>query len=189
MTAALVSDPRGRASRWLRRNLFRNWLDGIVSVVSALVIAYVLYRAVRFVLVTGRWEVVRVNLKLLMVGRYPAVHLPRVAISLAVAALVAGLIAGVIHRRQVAAGTSSVAHLGPGARVVDLVERFWPLLLGVGLVLGLSATAGPWLAAGAAAAAGLVGRLVGGGVHTATYVPALPPAPPPPPPPRPPTSR
>jgi general L-amino acid transport system permease protein len=173
VTAALVADPRSRAFRWLRQNLFRNKLDGAVSVVSAVIFAWLLYRTVRFVLITGRWEVVRVNLKLLMVGRYPDVHLPRVAVSIAVAALVAGLIAGVIHRRQVAAGTSTVAHLGLAARAVDLIERFWPLLLGVGLLLGLSSTAGPWLAAAAAGVAALVGRLVGGRLPTALHVPVV----------------
>jgi general L-amino acid transport system permease protein len=141
----------------------------VVTVTSAVVIAYLLYRVVRFVLVTGRWEIVRVNLKLLMVGRYPDVHLPRVAVSLVVAALVAGLIAGVVHRRQVEAGTSVVAGMGLGERVVDLVERFWPLILGVVLVLGLSSTPGPWLAAAGAAVACLLGRLVGGRVPRATH--------------------
>ena len=38
-----------------------------------------LYRLVRYVFVTGRWEIVRVNLKLFMVGRYPADELWRIA--------------------------------------------------------------------------------------------------------------
>jgi general L-amino acid transport system permease protein len=152
----------GTAQVWLRRNLFRNRVDSAVTVVSAVVIVAVLYRTIRFVLVTGRWEVVEVNLRLLMVGRFPDVHLPRVSVSLAVAAAVAGLIAGLVHRRQVAAGTSAVAKLGLVARAVDLVERFWPVLLGALLLLGLSATSGPWVTAGGALAAGVVGRLVGG---------------------------
>lgn len=147
---------------WLRRNLFRNRLDSAVTAVSSVVIGVVLFRTIRFVLVTGRWEVVEVNLRLLMVGRFPDVHLPRVSVSLAVAAAVAGLIAGLVHRRQVAAGTSAVAELSLAARAVDLVERFWPVLLGTLLLLGLSSTSGPWLTAGGALAAGVAGRLVGG---------------------------
>jgi general L-amino acid transport system permease protein len=168
MAAALV-DRRSAASTWLRKNLFRSRLDGVVTVTSAVVIAYLLYRVVRFVLLTGRWEIVRVNLKLLMVGRYPDVHLPRVAVSLVVAALVVGLIAGVVHRRQVEAGTSAVVGMGATARAVDLVERFWPLMLGVALLLGLSSTPGPWLTATGAGAAGLLGRLVGDRVPRATH--------------------
>ncbi|MGK2948489.1 MAG: amino acid ABC transporter permease [Acidimicrobiales bacterium] len=146
---------------WLRRNLFRSRVDGVVTVVSAVALGWLLYRAVRFVLVTGRWEVIEANLRLLMVGRFPDIHLPRVSISLAAAALVGGLVAGVVHRRQVAAGTSAVAHLSVRARVADLVERFWPVLLGAGLLLALSTTTGPWLTVAGAVVGGVAGRLVG----------------------------
>lgn len=152
---------------WLRRNLFRNRIDAAVTVVSAVVIVTVLYRSVRFVLVTGRWEVVEVNLRLLTVGRFADVHLPRVSVSLAVAAAVGGLGAGLVHRRQVAAGTSAVAQLSLRARAVDLVERFWPPLVGTLLLLGLSATSGPWLTAGGALVGGIAGRLLGGRLPSA----------------------
>ena len=149
------------AKRWLRRNLFRNRADGVVTVVSAVVVGAVLYRAARFVLVTGRWEVIEVNQRLLMVGRYPDIHLPRISVSLAVGALASGLVAGIVYARQVQAGTSAVAHLGPAARLADLVERFWPVLLGAGLLLALSTTVGPKIAVGAALVAGLAGRIIG----------------------------
>ncbi len=168
MTAALAPTALRAASakRWLRRNLFRSWVDGAVTVVGAVVVAAVLYRAVRFVLVTGRWEIIEVNQRLLMVGRYPDVHLPRISVSLAVGALVGGLVAGVVHARQVQAGTSAVAHLGVAARAVDLLERFWPVLLGTALLLALSTTAGPWITVGAAALAGVFGRVVGARLPT-----------------------
>ena len=51
---------------WVRHNLFRSVGDGIVTVVSGLVVLYVVYRAVRYVFVTGRWEIVR--------GQPQAVH-------------------------------------------------------------------------------------------------------------------
>jgi general L-amino acid transport system permease protein len=118
------------------------------------------------VLVTGRWDVIEVNQSLLMVGRYPQVHLPRISVSLAVGALMGGLVAGVVHTRQVQAGTSTVAHLGPSARLTDLVERFWPVLLGTGLLLSLSTTPGPWVTVAAAGGAGLAGRVVGARLPT-----------------------
>ena len=146
---------------WLRRNLFRSPADGILTVVSAVIVATVMYRTARFVAVTGRWEIIEVNLRLLMVGRFPDIHLPRVSISLAVAAFVGGLVAGVVHRRQVAAGTSAVAHLGTGRRALDLLERFWPVLAGAALLLALSRTTGPWVTVAGALAAGMAGRLIG----------------------------
>lgn len=154
---------------WLRRNLFRSPSDGVLTVVSAVIVANVLYRTIRFVVVTGRWDVIEVNLGLLMVGRFPDLHLPRVSISLAVAALVGGLVAGVVHQRQVGAGTSAVAHLGVGRRLLDLAERFWPIVAGAALLLALSSSAGPWITVGGAIGAGLVGRLIGAHLPTVVH--------------------
>ena len=44
------------------RNLFRNRRDTAMTVVAGVVVGWALYRAVRFVVATGRWEVVRTNL-------------------------------------------------------------------------------------------------------------------------------
>ncbi len=161
MGVAFAPSPPGRVTRWLRRNLFRTPLDGAVTIVGGALALYVVYRLARFVLVTGRWDVVRDNLKLFMVGRYPTSHLPRVAVSVVVAALAAGLVAGIVHRRQVAAGTSTVSHLGPAQRGLDLLERFWPVLLGAVLILGLTTTPGPTLTVVGAVVAAAVGRFVG----------------------------
>ena len=66
--------PTSRAARavtWARRNLFRTWLDALITVVLGAVALYVAFRLVRYALVTGRWQIVRLNLKLLLVGRFP----------------------------------------------------------------------------------------------------------------------
>ena len=145
MGVAFAPTPPSRVTRWLRRNLFRTPLDGAVTVVGGALAVYVIYRLARFVLVSGRWDVIRENLKLFMVGRYPTNHLPRVSVSVIVAALAAGLVAGIVHRRQVAAGTSTVVGMSPSRRTLDLLERFWPVLLGSVLVLSLTTTIGPTL--------------------------------------------
>jgi general L-amino acid transport system permease protein len=147
---------------WVKRNLFRSPLDGVVTVVGGLLAAYLLYRLARFVLVTGRWDVVRQNLKLLLVGRYPTVHLPRVSVALIVAAAVGGLVAGLVHRHQVAAGTSPTAGRSGRRRAVELLLRFWPAVLGAALLLGLSDSAGPWLTTAGTIVAAVLGRAVGG---------------------------
>ena len=157
----LVPDQRGGALRWMRRNLFRNPVDGVVTVVGGLLAAWVVWRLVRFVLVTGRWEIVEVNLRLFMYGRYPAAHVLRLSVAVVVASLVGGLVAGVVHARQVAAGTSAVAGLPPSRRLLDLVERFWPAALGVGIVLSMTTTPGPAVTVAAGLAALVAGRLVG----------------------------
>lgn len=166
MTAATGAPPAraGRAElarRWVRQNLARSRVDAAVSVVALVACGYVLFRLARFVLVTGRWDVVRVNLRLFLVGRFPPDHLLRVSVSLVVVAAVAGLVAGVVHRRQVAAGTATLPDLGPVRRLSVVAVRLWPLLLGTLLLLLLCSTPGPWVTVGVAAAAAVVGRVVG----------------------------
>ena len=90
-----LGTPRTSSGRAARRR---------VTVVAAVVVAAVFYRAVRFVFVTGRWDIVRTNLTLFMVGRYPRDQLWRVSLSLCCLAVYGGVLAGFVHRRQLAAG-------------------------------------------------------------------------------------
>jgi general L-amino acid transport system permease protein len=157
-----VAEPSGGAIRWLRRNLFRNPIDGAVTVVGGVVAAWVIWRLVRFVLVTGRWEIVEVNLRLFMYGRYPEVHVLRLSVAVVVAALVGGLVAGVVHSRQVRAGTSTVERMTPARRLLDLLERFWPLGIGIGIILSMTRTPGPTVTVAVAVIAAVLGRIAGG---------------------------
>jgi general L-amino acid transport system permease protein len=55
----------------MRRNLFRSIIDTILTVISASILGYVIFQVFQFVFVTGRWEIIQVNLKILLVGRFP----------------------------------------------------------------------------------------------------------------------
>jgi len=163
--------PADGPADWLRRNLFRSPIDGVVTVVSAVIVLYVLYRLARFAFSTGRWEIVRVNLKLFMVGRYPDDQLWRPAVVLAVIAFVGGLVAGwVAHRRAVTGRTEPGAVARPWWQAaLALVARLWPLLVGIGLLLLLSDSTGLWLTVGGIVAGAVVGR-IGGRFLPATTV-------------------
>jgi general L-amino acid transport system permease protein len=161
------------ARRWIRRNLARNGLDAGVSAVTLVAVGYVLYRAARFVLVTGRWEVVRVNLKLLLVGRYPVDELERVSVSIVVLTFLAATIAGMVHRRQVVAGTATLPDAPPAARIRAVIVRLWPVLAGMTILLALCASPGPWVTAAALVAAAVVGRVVGAWLPRAAHPVAI----------------
>jgi general L-amino acid transport system permease protein len=150
------------AGVWLRRNLFRSRLDGIVTVVAAVLSAWILYKTARFVFVTGRWEVIERNLELLMIGRFPDAHVLRLAVTVIALSAWTGLIAGIVHARQVRAGrVDASAPVWTRARALDLAERFWIPAVLVLLLLALTNTGGPWITAGIAVVAGVAGRLVG----------------------------
>lgn len=56
---------------WMRRNLFRSITDSILTVISGSILGYVIFQVFQFVFITGRWEIIQVNLKILLVGRFP----------------------------------------------------------------------------------------------------------------------
>ena len=85
MTAPIVRRPATeRAWSWARHNLFRGRADTACTLVFGVLGLWLLYKALGFVFVTGRWTIIEQNLKLLMVGRFPAAHVPRLAVSLIV---------------------------------------------------------------------------------------------------------
>ncbi|MET0147155.1 MAG: amino acid ABC transporter permease [Ilumatobacteraceae bacterium] len=148
---------------WVRRNLFHSVGDGVITVIAGLIAVYAIYRGLRYVFVTGRWEIVRVNLKLFMVGRYPNDEMWRISVALSAIALFIGTAAGfAVMRRRATGRTDPTAVLGPWWRhLLATAARLWPLILGVAILLSMVTSSGPWLTVLAVIAAGIVGRLLG----------------------------
>ena len=154
--------PSAGPADWARHNLFRSPRDTVLTVISALVVGYVVYRGLRYLFVTGRWEIIRVNLRLFMVGRWPADELWRISVAIAVIAFFIGLVAGYVPKRRVATGRAPEADDRPWWRTtLSAAGRLWPLVFGLALIMSMVTTAGPWLTVLGAAVAGVTGRLVG----------------------------
>lgn len=162
VSSATTPTAVSQATTWARRNLFRTPVDAAMTIVFGAISLYVIYRTLNFVFVTGRWDIIRVNLTLLMIGRYPAVHVLRLAVTVVVLAGWVGVLAGIIRARQVRAGRLPADSTKfSAARVRDLFGRFWIGGVVILLLLLLSSTPGPWITVGLALVAGIVGRLVG----------------------------
>jgi general L-amino acid transport system permease protein len=162
----MISDaPRSRRERvgsWLRHNLFRGPIDTVVTVLSGGVSVWLLYKTINFVFVTGRWDIIEVNLRLLMIGRFPDVHVLRLAVTAVALSAWAGLLAGIISARQIRSGrVSSLRNRLSAARVRDLAARFWMPIVVLLLLLSMTTTAGPWITAGLALVAAIAGRVLG----------------------------
>ena len=151
---------RRGAGVWVRHNLFRTPLDGVLTVVFGSIAVFVLYKTFTFVFLTGRWEIIRVNLQLLMIGRFPPAHVLRLAVTVVGLAAWGGLVAGLISGRRARTGTAR--RLPVRRRAADLVGRFWALALVVIYLLVLAGTPGPWIMVGLALAAALATRVAGG---------------------------
>jgi general L-amino acid transport system permease protein len=153
----------------VRENLARTPFDTALTAAFGLVVAWAAYRGLRFLLVTADWEIVRRNLRVFMVGRFPADQLWRPWVAAYVLAVALGLCVGVAS--AVAATDPRRAGARPsdrstGASVRSGLRRFWPLVLFVLAMLSLIRTPLPGLLllglAGTVVAARVAGRRLPG---------------------------
>jgi len=76
---------------WLKRNLFSTWYNTLLTFVSLAFLFFVCRAIIVWALHTARWEVVTTNIKVFMIGRYPASEAWRVLASLGVILLLTAL--------------------------------------------------------------------------------------------------
>ncbi len=83
---------------WLRENLFNTWYNSLLTLVLAPLILWIVYRSLLFVFVTGRWDIIEVNLTNFMVGRFPRDELWRPWAALLVLGPLGGVAVGAAAR-------------------------------------------------------------------------------------------
>lgn len=144
-------DRRLTPRQWLRVNLFSTPFNTLLTVVFSVITGWIVYQLARWVLVSADWQIVRVNLRLFMVGRFPKDQLWRLWTSLYILALAIGFAVGTMtsaaQQRQAANGTDEdeVSGRSPLNVTLELLHRFWPLLLALTVVLGFTRTVLPAL--------------------------------------------
>lgn len=112
------------ARAWLRRNLFSSPFNTLLTLTVGPLMAYIVLQFLRFMLVTGRWEVVERNLTLFMVGLFPREQLWRLWLAMAILSVTVGLTTGVVG---VAARTAAIAAGRPlHAGTADRLRRLGP---------------------------------------------------------------
>ena len=152
---------------WMKRNLFRSVGDSLLTVVFGSVAVYVLWGVLQFVFVTGRWDIIQVNLKLLLVGRFPEELLW----------LVSGSIMALAFWVSAAATSSQStkeARPGFGRRIWEAFQRFG-LLAATGLLLIAVSGDRASLVLGAMILGSIIlGQLVGFAKRTLSPLNALP---------------
>ena len=142
MTASVERLPppstRVGAATWLRRNLFNNWYNSLLTIVVGVAIVVVVVLVVQW-LVAARWGVVTTNLRLFLIGQYPLEEGWRVWLALLFVSLLTGL--------------STAARGGSAARTLASGLAAGQVVLGL---LALSSDLGPVVAAALSANAALV---------------------------------
>lgn len=84
------SGPPG-ALNWLRKNLFNNWYNALLTLVSIVILYFLLSAFLRWILFFADWQPVVQFPLLFMVGQYPREELWRIGISLALLSVMMGI--------------------------------------------------------------------------------------------------
>ena len=153
----LPSDVRLPPAAWARKNLFNTWYNGLATVIAVVVGAILIYYGGRFVFVTGQWEAVRKNLTLLMVGIFPRGEQWRLVAQMYLFASALGLVWGTVTARSQdrAEDTDTTS---PRPTPLDLLRRYWPILLLLVVILVFTRTIWPTLFTLSTVAVGLIVR-------------------------------
>ena len=155
----LPPNMRVSPSTWLRKNLFNNWYNSLITMIAVVVGAILLYYGGRFIFVTGQWEAVRKNLTLLMMGVYPRDEQWRLVVQMYLVASALGLAWGTVTARsQDRAEETGVAVQRPTP--LDLLRRYWSILLLLVVILVFTRTIWPTLFTLSTIAVGLGVRAV-----------------------------
>ncbi|MDX1659077.1 MAG: amino acid ABC transporter permease [Nitriliruptorales bacterium] len=134
---------------WVRENLFSTWYDTLMTVVFGAGLVFAIYRGLRFLFVTGRWEIIDRNMTNLMVWLWPNrpdLLRPWVALFLMVAAV--GLLAG--RAVRVAATVAEEAgepieELSWRENALRVLGRFWPFVMLLVFIGWYSGSPETWL--------------------------------------------
>ena len=83
---------------WLKKNLFSDWFNSLLTVVVVSILAYAGYGMLNWALTIAQWTVVPRNIGLFMTGLYPAEQYWRIWVLLGIVCTLAGLSWGVLAR-------------------------------------------------------------------------------------------
>jgi len=88
------------AIAWVRKNLFSNWFNTLLTVVLGLILGKTLIGFVTWATTQAKWQLVPANLSLFFIGRYPVSEMWRIWCILALIAALGGLSWGVLARNM-----------------------------------------------------------------------------------------
>lgn len=134
---------------WLRKNLFKNRYNSVITILLGGVAVYLGYRFFNFVFFTARWAPVEENLTLFMIGRFPRDEQWRVVAQVLLWSATMGLAWGAaVAGAKVRAVRSGIPYVEDST--LSRVRRYGGLLVLLALLLLLTRSFGPLLVVAAA---------------------------------------
>jgi len=113
------------AGAWLKKNLFSDWFNSLLTLVVVAVLGYAVYGLTRWAFTVAQWAVIPRNMGLYMTGLYPSEQYWRVWILSGIVFTLAGLSWGVVARNV---GTLFSRNVLIGFGVVCAAIALSPLL-------------------------------------------------------------
>jgi general L-amino acid transport system permease protein len=160
---------------WAMKNLFNTWYNAILTLVLGGLLAWGLVGLARAIL-GADFEIIRVNLRLFMVGQFPADQLWRPWVSTYLIALLFGTVGGSLAGAARDRARDSGLPFTP-TTIGQVFWRFWPILALVVIILAFTTTPVPGLLTVGALTAGLgayrLGRAMPAGLRRWTWAMAL----------------
>jgi len=92
-TATVLPPPSERYSAlaWLRKNLFNTWYDALLTLATLYFLVAGGRGFLTWVFTQARWAVITTNLRLFMVGQYPAIYIWRIWLCIGALAFIIGV--------------------------------------------------------------------------------------------------
>ena len=144
-------------SEWVKANLFSSVLNTVLTLVFGVLGLYLAFRTAKFVFATARWEPVRANVELFMIGLFPRLERTRLIVQAFSMSTAVGLLIGALRQRRIL--TAQRAGLETeSASAREILSTYWALGVFVGftMIVGVR-TLDPWLLLLGCAASALVG--------------------------------
>ncbi|WP_036479406.1 amino acid ABC transporter permease [Myxosarcina sp. GI1] len=100
MSVTNIAPPKTRVSpkQWLQKNLFNTWYNSILTIISLLLIYWLVSRLFTWAFTQAQWQVIAANWRLFFVGRYPVKALWRAWTTLVIIFALTGLSWGILAR-------------------------------------------------------------------------------------------
>jgi len=144
---------------WVRKNLFNNWYNTVLTLAMAALFVWAALALARWLL-GADFEIIRVNLRLFMIGRFPADQLWRPWVATFLIAILIGVVGGSLaataRDRAVEAGLPFTE-----TTFRQVLSRFWPIIALVVVILAFTTTITPTLLTLLAAALGVGAYFLG----------------------------
>lgn len=130
--SSALPSPENNPIEWLRKNFFSTWHNSLLSLILFSLILWGIINFISWSTTEAEWQVIKVNLPLLMVGRYPKDQYWRIWLMVSIISSLFGLSCGVIARNSAKLLTLPVLIL---IAVLPVIILFVPVNLHFKLLL------------------------------------------------------